>query len=63
MNITKKFIINFCVNLVALILVKITLLFLNKDVIPSYKISIMLIIGLALLATIILDRDKKKETY
>lgn len=57
----KQLIINFCINLIALILVKITLYFLGYGEVLFDGLSLMLILILAIVFTYILDYRKTKR--
>jgi len=62
MNINKELILNFCINLVALILVKVTLYFLDYGETLFDGLSIMIIIAIAVLFTYLLDYRKSQKT-
>lgn len=61
MYMNKQLIINFCINLIALILVKITLYFLGYGEVLFDGLSLMLILILAIVFTYILDYRKTKR--
>lgn len=57
----KQLIINFCINLLALILVKITLYLLGYVEVSFDGLSITIIIALAIIFTFILDYRKTNK--